>query len=208
MEEVLDEVLLRITAQFVAEREAGLHPRLDDYMRRYPQYAEGIADFVAYYYALEAPLPEGAISIQPLSLDSHAAIEQAWKREEAGALSQENKMTLLALARQQHYSLLQLAEALDLNADIVEQMARRQIDPATLPHELLQRLTGVLAQSMKVVHRTLGIFEQPASATLAERRTPYELPARQTFRQALLSSEQLSPTSRECWLDILEQEGL
>jgi hypothetical protein len=57
MDREQEEAVLRITASYVAELEAGLHPRLSDYLARYPQYAEAIADFVAYYHAVEAELP-------------------------------------------------------------------------------------------------------------------------------------------------------
>jgi hypothetical protein len=57
MDREQEEAVLRITALYVAELEAGLHPRLSDYLARYPQYAGAIADFVAYYHAVEADLP-------------------------------------------------------------------------------------------------------------------------------------------------------
>ena len=49
MEQAHEETILRITAQFVAEQEAGKRPRLEDYARRYPQYVDEITDFVTYY---------------------------------------------------------------------------------------------------------------------------------------------------------------
>src|SRR2546429_6128299 len=49
--------LLGITAQYVAEVQAGRQPRLSDYLTRYPRYADAIADFVAYYHAVEEPMP-------------------------------------------------------------------------------------------------------------------------------------------------------
>jgi hypothetical protein len=49
--------LLKITAQYVAEVRAGRQPSLSDYLVRYPCYADAIADFVAYYHAVEEMIP-------------------------------------------------------------------------------------------------------------------------------------------------------
>ena len=49
--------LLNITAQYVDEVQAGRQPCLSDYLARYPYYADAIADFVAYYHAVEEVIP-------------------------------------------------------------------------------------------------------------------------------------------------------
>ncbi len=48
----------RINARYVEETLAGLHPSLTEYITRYPQYADAIADFVAYFHAVEAEIPQ------------------------------------------------------------------------------------------------------------------------------------------------------
>lgn len=58
MDSEQDVELQRLTAQYVEEERAGLHPRLGDYIARYPQYADAIVDFLAYYYLFEADIPE------------------------------------------------------------------------------------------------------------------------------------------------------
>src|SRR5437667_5271174 len=81
--------VVRITARYVAELQAGRQPRLGDYLARYPQYAEAISEFVAYYHAIEADLPGEALSEQEqalasslphLSDSSRMALERAWAR--------------------------------------------------------------------------------------------------------------------------------
>jgi len=64
MDRAQEEDVLRITAQYVAELQAGRQPRLGDYLARYPQYAGAISEFVAYYHAVEADLPGEALSEQ------------------------------------------------------------------------------------------------------------------------------------------------
>lgn len=206
MEQAREEAVMRITAQFVAEQEAGQRPRLEEYARRYPQYVDEITDFVTYYYAVETGLPADTASMPSLSPSSRAALDRAWER--VGALPVTEASALSALARRQRCSLSQLASALDLSVDIVEQLARRQLDPATLPRELLQRLASVLAQSISVVRQALGILDPPSTSTLAEARATYNLAPRQSFRAAILASSLLSVEQKVLWQAALEREGL
>ncbi|HEU5383954.1 MAG TPA: hypothetical protein VFV38_51830 [Ktedonobacteraceae bacterium] len=206
MEQAREEAVMRITAQFVAEQEAGQRPRLEEYARRYPQYVDEITDFVTYYYAVETGLPADTASMPSLSPSSRAALDRAWER--VGALPVTEASALSALARRQRCSLSQLASALDLSVDIVEQLARRQFDPATLPRELLQRLASVLAQSISVVRQALGILDPPSTSTLAEARATYNLTSRQSFRAAILASSLLSGEQKVLWQAALEREGL
>lgn len=204
MEKAHEEEIMRITAQFVAEREAGQSPRLEDYARRYPQYVDEIADFVTYYYAMEAGLPTDTSSIPSLSAGSQAALDLAWERVTEPLTEQ--SITLASLARQQHYSLARLAATLDLSADIVQQLARRQIEPTTLPHELLSRLGRVFSQSLNVVRQAVGLPELPSTPFLAEERAVYHtgLPS---FREALDASSQLTAAQKSRWLAVLAREG-
>ncbi len=206
MERAHKETVMSITAQFVAEQEAGHGPRLEEYARRYPQYVDEITDFVTYYYAVEAGLPTNTASIPSLSPSSRAALDRAWERVDA--LPTSASSALSALARRQRCTLTQLADTLDLSGDIVEQLARRQIDPATLPHELLQRLAYALVQSMSVVRQALGLLEPPATPILAEARASYTLLSRQSFRAAVESSSQISTAQKNLWQIVLEREAL
>lgn len=206
MERAREETLMRITAQFVAEQESGQSPRLEDYARRYPQYVDEITDFVTYYYAVEAGLPTDTTSVPSLSPSSLAALGRAWERVDALPASESSALS--ALARRKRYTLTQLADTLDLSVDLVEQLARRQLDPATLPYELLQRLAYALVQSISVVRQALGIIEPPATPILAETHGPYNLPPRQSFRAAVEASPQLSAAQKNLWQMILEREGL
>ncbi|HLJ32896.1 MAG TPA: hypothetical protein VKU38_04555 [Ktedonobacteraceae bacterium] len=84
-----DEIVLRVTAQYVEEIQAGHKPEIGDYVARYPQYADAIAAFIAYYQIVELPSAQGAGNIENLEdTDStgefaeefHIAIESAWQR--------------------------------------------------------------------------------------------------------------------------------
>lgn len=209
MEQAREQEVLRITAQFVAEQEAGLRPRLEDYARDYPQYVDEITDFVTYYYAMEVGLPTDTTSVPSLSAGSRAALNLAWERVNT-PLPVES-VTLEMLAQRQRYSFARLAALLDLSADIVEQLAFRQLDPATIPREVLQRLARVLGQSLSVVRQALGLLEVPSTPAIAEARVPYVLSSESEppgFRAAITASSQLSLAQKKRWLALLEREGL
>lgn len=53
------QAILHITAQYTDEVRAGQHPKLGDYLARYPHYADEIADFVAYFHAFEEEMVVG-----------------------------------------------------------------------------------------------------------------------------------------------------
>jgi hypothetical protein len=205
MEQAHEEEIMRITAEFIAEQEAGRKPRLEEYVRRYPQYVDEIADFVTYYYAVEAGLPTDTSSVPSLSAGSRAALDLAWERVTEPLA--ENSLTLATLARRRRYTLTRLAAALDLSEDIVAQLARRQIEPETIPHEVLLRMSRVLSQSMNIVRQALGLPELPSTPFLAEERAVYHS-GRPGFREALLASQQLSAAQKERWQAVLESEDL
>ncbi|HEY1349131.1 MAG TPA: hypothetical protein VGF67_05860 [Ktedonobacteraceae bacterium] len=203
MEQAHEEEIMRITAEFMAEQEAGRKPRLEEYARRYPQYVDEIADFVTYYYAVEAGLPTDTTSVPSLSAGSRAALDLAWERTTEPLTC--HALTLAALARRRRYTLARLAAALDLSDDIVVQLARRQVEPETIPREILQRLSRVLSQSLSVVRQTLGLPEVPSTPLPVGEPARSGLPA---FREALVASLRLSAAQKERWLAVLEREGL
>lgn len=209
MEQAREREIKRITAQFVAEQEEGLQPRLEDYARKYPQYVDEITDFVTYYYAMEVGLPTDTTSVPSLSAGSRAALKLAWERVNTPLPAE--AVTLEMLARRQRYSFTRLATLLDLSVDIVEQLAGCQLDPCTIPHEILLRLTGVLGQPPGVVRRALGLPEISSTPAVAEARASYVVSPQNglpSFRAVLTASEQLASAQKNRWLTLLDKEGL
>lgn len=226
-----DEMMLRITAQFVAEQEAGLEPRLADYIQRYPRYADEIVDFLTYYYAWEASLtvvPE--LSMGGLAPAAQSALDIAWSR-----LAIQPVAALETPARRQGYSLEQLASLLDLSHDLLKQLFCNQVVAATVPRELLLLLSRLLAQPIELVRQSLASFERSIPSVVAEEGTIYPFAvveegfispsvlveeramyalsvepgqAPLSFREALMGNSQLSTAQKARWLTILEREGL
>jgi hypothetical protein len=204
-----DETLMRITAQYVDEYEAGLQPRIGDYIGRYPRYANEIADFVAYYYAVEeADKPRTAPAFIPESLLTQL--------QQLGA-STPAAMTLLCRSDRQPVSQSWLAAQLQLSEDIIHLLETRAINGSTVPAALYLRLASILQYAVDDIQWYIGnpVSRQDRSTPVqkvAEANEPYGEEAMMnkgiSFQQALAESTQLSEEQRQCWLDIVEQEDL
>lgn len=197
--------LLKITAQYVAEVQAGKQPHLSDYLARYPRYANAIADFVAYYHAVEEAMP---------SIDA-IPYEQAEGIVFAGTMT-----TLLTTSAGQRLMLSQIATELDLSIDIVLLLEQRAIAPATIPPMLCEQIAKLLQQPSAMVQQYLYDLDQrePKSAVqkrnrqmkVAEVAVDYPAPYRvdkPSFRAVVETSLQLSAEQRSRWCTILDAEG-
>ncbi len=211
-----DEAVLRITARYISELQTGQQPLLSDYLARYPQYANAVADFITYYHAVEAHLLEEINTSVSLSDISRIALERAQQR----ILQSEQQMhTLLLNSKKQRLTLSQLAARLDLSVDVVTLLEQRLIDPASIPSELYKRLAIALSQPLsKVQHYFIGASRFPVShdtkrqLKVAEDQPQYPLFSThdeqiQSFRQALDISGQLSDEQKASWYAIIAQEG-
>ena len=221
MDRVQEEEVLHITAQYVAELQAGRQPRLGDYLARYPQYAGAISEFVAYYHAIEADLPGEALSEQDQSLasslpqlsdSSRMVLEYAWKRISPGEMAPGNiNTTLLAEANKQGLSLSRVASEAGLSDDIVEKLLSVQpmIKAATIPQEVFRRLARVLRQPLDAIQAYFGLASR---LQVAETPTAYDTGSQdvqeQSFREAIEQSEELSDEQKVAWREILAHEGL
>jgi transcriptional regulator with XRE-family HTH domain len=217
------EAVMRITARYVAEVQAGLQPRLDEYLARYPQYADEIVDFVAYYQAVEADIPPIIDAPGPLSDTSRIALQRAKEHlARSAARPAEQIPTLLITANKKRLTPSQLATRLGLSVDIIELLEQRKIDPSTLPHEVCRRLAQELHRPTGVIEAYLNSTSQAASFKRNEKPPQLKVAEEQarypergvhavrgfSFRQALEASTQLPEAQKRTWLDILSDEGL
>lgn len=171
-----EEAVLRITAEYVAEVQAGHAPRLSDYLARYPQHADAITAFVTYYHAVEVDLPAASGVVPPLSERSSTALERAWERIQVPvgtgfivpSVSDSPLTTLLAIANKRHLSLEKLAVKSGLSLDIIEKLERRMIVASTLPQELLKRFAALLQQPFSVIAAYFGLSDQSQPMSLED----------------------------------------
>ncbi len=221
-----EEHVLHITAQYVAEQRAGRQPRLSDYLLRYPRYATAITDFVTYYHAFEVDIPGemsvtgedvSAVSVlPPLSENSRMALDHAWGRVSQAGESHQGQnspfWTMQLAASRQQKSLSQLAGEIGLSVDVMQKLAQRIIDGATIPQELLKRLSRALELPLNVVAGLSGSSAGKSSMHgVAEAATSYALGDQyhvQGFREALEESVELSNEQKIAWYEILDLERL
>jgi len=206
-----------ITALYIAEVREGKQPNISDYITRYPQYADALADFVSYYQAFEADSPDTS-ALAPLSQISQAALTRALHR-----VQHEPPVTITTLlaTRTRSFTLAEFARKLDLSVDIVALLEQKVIDPSTLPQELYLRIAHTLQRPVAAVQaylagssnsdgpekggwRSMQVAEKPALYHMTHNQYSSE----HSFRSLIKESLWLSPAQRATWEAILAQEGL
>ncbi len=210
-----EEIVQRITARYVTELCAGQHPRLSAYLSSYPQYAEAITDFVAYYHSTEVEIPVELEVVAPLSQTSRMALDEAWKRVLHSENAADNSLTTLHItANNLGKSSSQLAVEIGLSIDMLEMLERRVIDGATIPKEVYKRLAKALKQPLATIETYLGHAERKQLARgISEEAATYHAEVqskvqKQSFRDAMEQSIQLSNEQKDSWRRILIKEGL
>ena len=206
MDREQEEAVQRITARYVAELRAGHHPRLSDYLSRYPHYADAITDFVTYYHATEKNIPEEAESMPPLSETSRAVLKRLWNQALPSA-NHSLMTTVQMAANKQGKFVAQLALEIGLSIEILDKLDRHIIDAATIPKELCKRLANALQQSLSVIEIYLGLAT--SKPLIAETPLSYHVEGHsESFREAIEQSTQLSNEQKDTWRLILTREGL
>lgn len=207
MDREQEEVVQRITARYVEEARSGHQPDIGDYLARYPQFADEIANYIAYYHAFEEDLPGETRSVPVLTKQSQEAINTAWGRiVQSQAQSADRISSLVGRARELHLDISQLADKLGLSVDIVAKLERQAINAATLPRGLIKLLAEVLQQPLQVIQ---AFFDITTRQQLAEAQTRYRVDDQvQSFRDAIEESTQLAEERRRNWIEQLDQEQL
>ena len=216
MDREQEEALLRITAQYVTELQAGCQPKLSEYIARYPHYAHELADFVTYYHAVELQTPTEPALLSSPSEEFHIAIESAWQRiSPTMTPSSKSVASLLQTAKKRRLSPSRLAQRLELSTDIVTKLEQHKIVSSSIPTVLIHRLAETLQQPLDAIQAYLASSDvQPAQKLrVAESPGVYAGHASsaeqlQNFRQALEESTQMTGEQKAMWYEILKSEGL
>jgi len=207
MDRKQEEIVQRLTARYVEEVRSGHQPAISEYLARYPQFAGEIADFIAYYHAVEVDLPRETDHVPILSAQFHEAIDTAWERVARSQGQVTDKVnSLLARAEELHLTLSQLADKLGVSADVMLKLERHAIEATSIPGELITLLAKVLQQPSQAVQAFFGItVRQQVADTRAYYRVDGQV---QSFREAIEESAQLSEDQRRRWRELLDQEEL
>jgi hypothetical protein len=217
MDREQEEMIQRLTARYVSEFRAGQRPRLSEYLSRYPQYADMIADFVAYYHAIETDVPQESDSIPPLSQTSRAALDEAWKNIVYTDFEVNNTLNSLQMsANKVNKSFLQLALEINIGQDILIKLDQHAIDAATIPQALCHRLAKALHQPLAAIEMYLRPGKQrQATMRIAESSSLCQIEEESVldvhvsgFQEAVEQSRHMSDEQKGDWHTILVNEGL
>lgn len=214
-----DEGLARITAEYVTQVEAGQHPSVSDYIRRYPQFADALADFVAYYHAVETDISDNAAKTasSELSAISQKALDRASSRvySTAQVKKQPAITTLLTTRTKQPLDLLQLAARLDLGVDVVRQLEQRQLEAQSIPLEVSRRLALLLREPVSIIQQYFLIANnrEPGRSMqtrvrVAEEAQDYPISSGRTFLQAVERSTEATEAQKTKWREIVAREQI
>jgi hypothetical protein len=211
-----EERLLHITAQYISELQAGKQPRLSEYLARYPQYAEAIADFVAYYHLVETQAPDDLTPAPALSETSRSILQSFQVAEPATAYSA-LPTTLLAGPDHRRLTLSQIAHTINLSTDIILLLEHRSIDPTTIPDTLISRLAAVSGYTPHAIKLylantvTLNTDTSHRKQLKVAETGKYHMPAAAnhtlpSFKQIVETSNTLTAEQKAFWLALPTQE--
>jgi hypothetical protein len=195
----------RITVQYADEYRAGRAPRIEDYVRRYPDYASELLRFAVYFHTVGFDMP---------ALDASPAAELSPAAQRALAQIRDSQVTPAAAAAplaglvQQGITVgftpRTLAETLRLTTDLLGKLEAHAIDAATIPSTLIKRLSAVLQVTPEAIAAYLGSPGQaPAAAFYYADRPPAQ--RQESFLDAVRAST-LAPETKQEWVEIARQD--
>lgn len=206
----LDDVL----HEYMASCESPSSVSVDEWVRRYPQYAKEITDF-AVTWSLSRYLPEPEIQPEELERRTRRGIELMHKvlRSQAKEIPQKDASlseaggdghsldSIFEAGKRMGLSLHDIARLTDLSARIVALLDRRQIHYSTIPNKAVEKIASAIRQPLGVVSEYLqGELRLTAAHYRAE--APPEIAPKQDFFDLIKSDMSLGEGNRKAWLSL------
>lgn len=216
MTEPPEDMLLQITARYVSEFQAGQQPSLSEYLAHYPQYAEAIADFVAYYHSAEMQTPDD-LTLAPSLSETSRSILQQFQAEKPPSAPSALPTTLLVGPGNQRLTLSQIANQINLSTDIILLLEQRSIDPTTIPGAVISRVAAVSGYTTHDIKLYLANMPTHNTGTSQRKQLKvaetgsYQMSAtnnhtRPSFKQIVEASHTLTTEQKAFWLALPGQE--
>ncbi len=193
-----------LTAQYADEVRAGRKPRIEDYVRRYPQYAAELLDFAVYYHAIGSHTEALEGEADP-ALSPAAERAQALIREGRGSAVPTPLRGLVARGQEVGYQPPQLAAAVGLTVALLGKLEARVIAVATIPPTLVQRLAQALRVTPEAVAAFLGASGPGTSGAFYYADQP-PTQQQEPFLQAVQGST-LPPERQQEWAQIVNTDA-
>lgn len=190
----------RITARYEEEYRAGRSPHLEEYLQRYPEFANELMEFALYFHTIAFDLP--APGATPAAQRSPAA-------EKALAHVREQLAPpfpgFFKRGQAAGYAPPELAAALGISWDILAKLEARAIRAPSIPHRLIQRAADTLyALPESITAYLRGATPAPSGPFSNPDQAPTQ--QQETFLDAIRSSPELSEDQKHEWEKIVEQE--
>lgn len=202
-----------ITFQYAEEYRQGRRPRIQEYVRRYPQYASELLDYALYFHTVgfdNPPLEEpGELKLSP---ESAAALARIRERSAAYAPNAAPAAPAVApiesLFKQGLAVQLgppQLAAAVGLTMDVLAKIEARAITVASIPPTLVRRL----ATALKLAPEAIATYLSPAQPGQAggfyyADQAPTQ--QQESFLDAVQASA-LPPEQKSAWAEIVQADS-
>jgi hypothetical protein len=195
----------RITFQYVTEYRAGRAPRIEDYVRQYPEYAGELLEYALYFHTTgvdSEPLTEpDELQISPAAEKALARIRE---QRAAYAPTSAGISSLVQHGIQLNIAPPRLAETLGISSDLLGKLEARAIIAASIPRTLLQRLAETLKTTPEAILAYLRGAEASQSPGFFYADQPPEQ-QQETFLDAVQTSA-LSPERKREWAEIVNAD--
>lgn len=194
----------RVTEQYADEYRRGRAPRMEEYLRRYPQYAQELLEFGVYFHSVELDIEtlDGPPD-SDLSPAAQKALARIRTQPAPGQITAIEGLVKQGVAV--GYSPKKLAEAVGLTTDLLGKLEARAIAIATVPITLVRRLAETLQVAPEAVATYLGAAHAgQAGAFYYADQPPTQ--QQQSFLDAVQASA-LSGELKQEWAKIVQEEA-
>lgn len=192
----------RIAAQYADDVQQRRMPNIEEYMRRYPEYAQDLMEFAVYFHTIGFEMEPPSAVPAPLSPAAQKALAQI--RSGSVISSAAPIAGLVKQGATLGYSPRKLADVIGISTDLLGKLEARAIAVATIPPTLFRRL----AEALKVTPEAIAAYLGAASPTQAGAFYYADQPPTQhqeSFLDAVRSSALPSERKGE-WADIVSAE--
>jgi hypothetical protein len=187
----------RITAQYVDEFRTGRSPRIEEYVKTYPEYTRDLLEFAVYFHTVgfDAAEPD-EVPAAVLSPGADKALTRIRGLHIEGLVKQGTTVG---------YSPLGLAEAVGITTDLLGKLEARVITVATIPPTLVGRLAEALKVAPDAVASYLGAA-RPGQAGVFYYADQPPTQQQEAFLDAIQASA-LSPELKLDWDEIVKEDA-
>lgn len=194
----------RVTAQYAEDYRSGRAPRMEEYVRRYPQYTRELLEFAVYFHTVgfDAAEPD---EVPAAELSSAAQKALARIREQRMATASAPIEGLVKHGATVGYAPRRLAESVGLTTDLLGKLEARAIAVATIPPTLVRRLADALKVAPEAVAAYLGAA-RPGQAGAFYYADQPPTQQQESFLDAVQASA-LSPDLKREWDEIVKEDA-